>query len=283
MAFGPGRNAPVAAASQHCRQKSATRAAWVRLRQGVSNRAVRLSLRALPTRFRSVSGSGAQRGVAEVWVAAVSSATVLTETWLSFRPCSTRGPEGARLSFPISPVEMLATATDSWTRLRSVAALMCICRAARGCCLGVGAGPTVCVCVHPGAYCGCAACEARRSLERGGRGRHAPQVADTAAAHRRVCVIAGLRVSGMPASTGRREQSVCFFAGGRAESRIRMPGESCRRWTSGREAESAELTFTLAAPIRCLCCATVSVPVAMRAAFCRLAKSGAWGGGGGGH
>ena len=168
------------------------------------------------TRFRSVSGSGAQRGVAEVWVAAVSSATVLTETWLSFRPCSTRGPEGARLSFPISPVEMLATATDSWTRLRSVAALMCICRAARGCCLGVGAGPTVCVCVHPGAYCGCAACEARRSLERGGRGRHAPQVADTAAAHRRVCVIAGLRVSGMPASTGRREQSVCFFAGGRA-------------------------------------------------------------------
>ena len=33
---------------------------------------------------------------------------------------------------------------------------------------------------------------------------------------RRVCVIAGLRVSGMPASTGHREQSVCFFAGGRA-------------------------------------------------------------------
>ena len=28
----------------------------------------------------------------------------------------------------------------------------------------------------------------------------------------------------------------------------------------------AALTFTLAAPIRCLCCATVSVPVAMRAA-----------------
>ena len=53
---------------------------------------------------------------------------------------------------------------------------------------------------------------------------------------RRVCVIAGLRVSGMPASTGRREQSVCFFAGGR-ESRIRMPGESCRRWTRGREAD----------------------------------------------
>ena len=40
----------------------------------------------------------------------------------------------------------------------------------------------------------------------------------------------------MPASTGRREQPVCFFAGGR-EPRIRMPGESCRRWTRGREAD----------------------------------------------
>ena len=169
--------------------------------------------------------------------AAVSSATVLTETWLSFRPCSTRGPEGGRPSVTISPRGMLATATDSWTRLRSVAALVCICRATRGCYLGAGAGPTVCVCVcatHPGALCGCAACEARRSLERGGRGRHAPQVAETAAAHRRVCVIAGLRVSGMPASTGRREQSVCFFAGG--GSCIPVSGESC--WTSGREAEA---------------------------------------------
>ena len=42
---------------------------------------------------------------------------------------------------------MLATAMDSWARLRSVAALVCICRTARGCYLGAGAGPTVCVCV----------------------------------------------------------------------------------------------------------------------------------------
>ena len=129
--------------------------------------------------------------------------------------------ERARPSFTIRPVGMLATAMDRWTRLKSVAALMCICRAARGCYLGAGAGPTVCVCAtHTGALCGCAACEARWSLERGGRGRHAPQVADTTAAHRRVCVIAGLSVSGMPASTGRREQSVCFFAGGRAGARV---------------------------------------------------------------
>ena len=39
---------------------------------------------------------------------------------------------------------------------------------------------------------------------------------------RRVCVIAVLRVSGMPASTGRREQSVCFFAGKRG------PASECR-------------------------------------------------------
>ena len=62
--------------------------------------------------------------------AAVSSATLLTETWFSFRPCSTMGPEGARPSFTISPAGMLATAMDSWTRLRSIAPL-CICRTAR--------------------------------------------------------------------------------------------------------------------------------------------------------
>ena len=45
---------------------------------------------------------------------------MLTETWLSFRPCSTRGAERARPSFMIRPVGMLATTTmDSWTRLRS--------------------------------------------------------------------------------------------------------------------------------------------------------------------
>ena len=49
---------------------------------------------------------------------------------------------------------------------------------------------------------------------------------------RRVCVIAGLRVSGMPASTGRREQSVCFFAGKRG------PASECRvsRAGAGRAA-----------------------------------------------
>ena len=43
----------------------------------------------------------------------------------------------------------------------------------------------------------------------------------------------------------------------------------------------AALTFTLAAPIRCLCCATVSVPMAMRAAAFSLpaAKVLALGGG----
>ena len=44
---------------------------------------------------------------------------------------------------------------------------------------------------------------------------------------RRVCVIAGLRVSGMPASTGRREQSVCFFAGKRG------PASECRVSSAG--------------------------------------------------
>jgi hypothetical protein len=70
--------------------------------------------------------------------AAVSSATLLTETWFSFRPCRTRGAEGSRPSFVIDAVGMLATAMDSWTRLRSVAALMCICRAARSGLVGHG-------------------------------------------------------------------------------------------------------------------------------------------------
>ena len=51
--------------------------------------------------------------------AAVSSATLLTETWFSFRPCRTRGAGGARASFIIGPVGMLATAMDRWMRLRS--------------------------------------------------------------------------------------------------------------------------------------------------------------------
>ena len=58
----------------------------------------------------------------------VSLSTLLTETWFSFQSCNTRGTERAP-SFTISPVGMLATAMDSWTRLRIIATL-CICRAA---------------------------------------------------------------------------------------------------------------------------------------------------------
>ena len=60
--------------------------------------------------------------------AAVSSATLLTETSFSFRPCSTRGAERARPSFTIRPVGMLATAMDRWTRLKST---LRICHAGR--------------------------------------------------------------------------------------------------------------------------------------------------------
>ena len=57
--------------------------------------------------------------------------TLLTETWFSFRPC-TKGREGAWPSVTIGPAGMLAIATDSWTRLSSAAALVCICRVAHG-------------------------------------------------------------------------------------------------------------------------------------------------------
>lgn len=58
--------------------------------------------------------------------AAVCSAALLTESWCNFRPCSAMGAEGARPSVAIDPVGRLATAKGSWTRWRSVAALMCI-------------------------------------------------------------------------------------------------------------------------------------------------------------
>ena len=81
---------------------------------------------------------------------------------------------------------------------------------------------------------------------------------------RRVCVIAGLRVSGMPASTGRREQSVCFLAGKRGPaSECRVSRAGAGRGAARQTGRGAALTLRLAAPIRCLCCATVSVPVEM--------------------
>ena len=133
-----------------------------------------------------------------------------------------------------------------------------------GAILGQGQGP-LCVCVPhiPAHFVVCAACEARRSLERGGRGRHAPQVADPTAAHRRVCVIAGLMGSGMPASTGRREQSVCFFAGGRAGVPHQNVGRVVQALDERPRGRGTEHTLRLAALIRCLCCATVSVPMEM--------------------
>ena len=64
---------------------------------------------------------------------------------------------------------------------------------------------------------------------------------------RRVCVIAGLRVSGMPASTGRREQSVCFFAGKRGPaSECRVSRAGAGRGAARQTGRGAELTLRLA-------------------------------------
>jgi len=80
-------------------------------------------------------------------------------------------------------------------------------------------------------------------------------------------------VTVLTANTGRREQSVCFFAGGRAGVLHQNVGRVVQALDERPRGRGAELTLRLAAPIRYLCCATVSVPMEMRAAaFCDICR-----------